>query len=284
MTGEIKAVEVSLAKVTTNVPKTMVMKERSQMRPTYVFTRGLYSQPDKNRPVSRGVPEILGSLSVEGTPTRVDLAEWLVSKENPLTARVTVNRFWEILFGRGLVETSDDFGLQGSWPSHPELLDYLAIEFRDEGWDVQGMMRRLLLSATYRQSSESRPENLKADPDNYLFGNYPRQRLSAEQIRDQALYISGLLIEKLGGPSVKPYQPDGLWREVAMPQSNTRNFARGNGSDLWRRSLYTYWKRAAPPPSMVAFDAPTREYCATRRISTNTPLQALVLWNDEQFC
>ena len=281
--GEIKAVEQSLARVTTDVPKTMVMKERAQMRPTYVYTRGLYSQPDKNRPVSRAVPAALGILPTEETPSRVDLAEWLVGDENPLTARVTVNRFWEILFGRGLVETSDDFGLQGSWPTHPELLDWMASEFRDGGWDVQDMMRRILTSATYQQSSATRTDVIASDPGNKLLTSYPRQRLSAEQLRDQALYVSGLLTEELGGPSVKPYQPEGLWREVAMPQSNTRSFARGDGNDLWRRSLYTYWKRAAPPPSMVAFDAPTREYCATRRITTNTPLQALVLWNDEQF-
>jgi hypothetical protein len=281
--GEVKAVEASIATARTNVPKTMVMKERAMVRPTFVFTRGLYNLPDKDRPVSRGVPAILGSLDVEGTPTRVDLAEWVVGDENPMTPRVTANRVWELFFGRGLVETSDNFGLQGAWPTHPGLLDWLSLELRDGGWDMQALQKMILSSAAYRQSSNANPALDAADPENRLIGKYPRQRLGAEQLRDQALYVSGLLVEKSGGPSVKPYQPEGLWREVAMPQSNTRNFQRGSGEDLWRRSLYTYWKRASPPPSMLAFDAPTREYCNARRLTTNTPLQALVLWNDEQF-
>ncbi|MCH2161783.1 MAG: PSD1 and planctomycete cytochrome C domain-containing protein [Phycisphaerales bacterium] len=283
LTGEIKAVQQGYDKAVQGVSKTMVMQERTEMRPTYVYNRGLYSQPDMNRPVQRGVPSVLGALSTETTPTRIDLAEWIVGEENPLTARVTVNRFWELFFGRGLVITSDDFGLQGSWPTHPELLDWMAIEFKESGWDVQHMLRKIMTSATYRQSSEAHPEAMATDPGNRLLATYPRQRLGAEQLRDQVLYVSGLLVEKVGGPSVKPYQPEGLWREVAMPQSNTRIFERGYGDDLWRRSLYTYWKRAAPPPSMLALDAPTREYCATRRLTTNTPLQALVLWNDTQF-
>lgn len=281
--GEVKAVEASLAKVSTNVPQTMVMQERAMVRPTFVYTRGLYNLPDTNRPVTRGVPAAFGALKTEGTPTRLDLANWVVGDENPLTARVTANRFWELFFGRGLVETSDNFGLQGAWPSHPELLDWLSLELQEGGWDTQALYTLLLRSATYRQSSASNPMTASVDPNNRLLGRFPRQRLSAEQLRDQALFLSGLLVEKTGGPSVKPYQPEGLWRDVAMPSSNTRLFVRGNGDDLWRRSLYTYWKRAAPPPSMMAFDAPTREYCSTRRLTTNTPLQALVLWNDPQF-
>ena len=281
--GEVKAVEESLAKVSTNVPQTMVMQERASVRPTFVYTRGLYNLPDMDRPVTRGVPAAFGVLKTDGTPTRLDLANWVVGDENPLTARVTANRFWELFFGRGLVETSDNFGMQGSWPSHPELLDWLSLELREGGWNTQELYTLLLTSATYRQSSASNPMTASLDPNNRLLGKFPRQRLSAEQLRDQALFLSGLLVEKTGGPSVKPYQPEGLWRDVAMPSSNTRTFVRGNGDDLWRRSLYTYWKRAAPPPSMLAFDAPTREYCSTRRLTTNTPLQALVLWNDPQF-
>jgi hypothetical protein len=190
---------------------------------------------------------------------------------------------WEQFFGNGLVRTSDDFGLQGEWPTHPELLDTLAVRFREGGWDLRALVRDIVTSATYRQSSRVRTEVASADPGNRLLSHYPRQRLAAEQIRDQALYVAGLLVEKPGGPSVKPYQPEGLWQEVAMLQSNTRVYQQGMGDDLWRRSMYTYWKRAAPPPTMLTLDAPTREFCTTKRTVTNTPLQALVLWNDPQF-
>ena len=267
-----------------DVPKTSIMRERAMPRPTYVMNRGLYDDPDETRPVERAVPAVLGSLPADlENPDRLDLARWIVGPDNPLTARVIVNRFWQQLFGRGLVESVEDFGYQSAWPSHPELLDHLSIEFRDGGWDVRALLRRIMNSATYRESARIRPDVSEADPGNELLAHFPRQRLEAEQIRDQALYASGLLIESFGGPSVKPYQPEGLWREVAMLQSNTRNYERGYGDDLHRRSLYTYWKRACPPPSLLAFDAPTREYCNTRRLTTNTPLQALVLWNDPQF-
>ena len=271
-----------ITKIKTGIPRTMVMKERDEINPTYVMMRGAYDQPDLDRPVERNVPAILGSIDVEGTPDREDLARWLVGDENPITARVTINRIWDMLFGRGLVDTVEDFGYQGAWPTHPELLDWLAADLRENDWDIQNLLRTIVLSSTYRQSSRANPSN-GSDPENLYYHHYPRQRLPAEQIRDQALFISGLLIEKTGGPGVKPYQPEGLWQEVAMQQSNTRTFERDMGDDLWRRSLYTYWKRAAPPPSMVAFDAPTREYCAPKRMVTNTPLQALVLWNDPQF-
>ena len=267
-----------------DVPKTSVMKERAMPRPTYVMNRGLYDDPDESRPVERAVPAVLGSLPKDlENANRLDLAEWIVGPENPLTSRVIVNRYWQQLFGRGLVESVEDFGYQSAWPSHPELLDHLAVEFREGGWDVQALLRRIMNSATYRESARIRPEIAAVDPGNELLARFPRQRLEAEQIRDQALFASGLLIESFGGPSVKPYQPEGLWQEVAMVQSNTRNYERGYGDDLHRRSLYTYWKRACPPPSLLAFDAPTREYCNVRRLTTNTPLQALVLWNDPQF-
>lgn len=266
-----------------SIPLTMVMKERETPRETFVLMRGAYDLPDRERPVSRGVPAALGTLP-EGAPdNRLGLAMWLTAAENPLLARVTMNRMWEQLFGTGIVATPADFGLQGAWPSHPELLDWLAVEFREGGWDMRAMVRLMVTSAAYRQSSARRPEVTAVDPEGRLLAHYPRRRLGAEEIRDQALYVSGLLVEEFGGPSVKPYQPQGLWQEVAMLQSNTRSFERGAGADLWRRSLYTYWKRAVPPPSLLTFDAPTREFCVTSRSTTNTPLQALVLWNDEQY-
>ncbi|GMV96017.1 MAG: hypothetical protein AMXMBFR83_03860 [Phycisphaerae bacterium] len=279
----LASLERQIPELENNVPLTMVMQELPKPRPTFLLVRGQYDKPDKNRPIQRGIPAALGKLPENAPPNRLGLAQWLTSPQNPLVARVAVNRLWEMLFGTGLVTTSEDFGLQGDWPSHPELLDWLAVEFREKGWNVQYMLKLMLTSSTYRQMSRVRPELRERDPNNRLLAYFPRRRLSAEFIRDEALYVSGLLVEKMGGPSVKPYQPDGLWQEVAMTQSNTRYYKRGDGEDLWRRSLYTYWKRACPPPSLMTFDAPTREACTIRRPSTNTPLQALVLWNDEQF-
>ena len=285
---ELVAEEASLVAerdaILASVPKTSVMRERDDPRATYVMMRGRYDAPDLDRPVGRRIPSVLGTLSTDpATANRLDLAEWLVSRDNPLTARVVVNRLWNRIFGRGIVGSVEDFGYQSSWPTHPELLDHLAIRFQDEGWDLQWLLREIMASATYRQTARRRSDIAAIDPTNELLGSFPRQRLEAEQIRDQALYVSNLLVESFGGPSVKPYQPEGLWREVAMPQSNTRTFEQGTGEDLHRRSVYTYWKRASPPPSLLALDAPTREYCSVRRLSTNTPLQALVLWNDPQF-
>lgn len=264
-------------------PLTMIMQELATPRETYVLTRGVYDKPDKTRRVERTVPVALGQWPPDQPRTRLGLAHWMTSAENPLLSRVAVNRIWEHFFGTGLVATSEDFGMQGEWPSHPELLDWLAVEFRESGWDTRRLMRLILTSQTYRQSSRIRTEVRERDPQNRWLASFPRRRLTAEQIRDQALYVSGLLVEKFGGPSVKPYQPEGLWQEVAMLASNTRTYQQGSGEDLWRRSLYTYWKRACPPPALMAFDAPTRESCTIRRGSTNTPLQALVLWNDPQF-
>jgi mono/diheme cytochrome c family protein len=277
------ALEARRAAVLASLPRAMVMRERAERRPTYVLTRGDYRHPDRERPVDRAVPALLGGLPQGAPRDRLGLARWLVAPENPLTARVTVNRLWAQVFGTGLVATTEDFGVQGERPSHPHLLDWLAVEFTDSGYDLRHLMRLLLESRTYRQSSDWRAELAAVDPDDRLLGRHPRRRLSAEELRDNALALAGLLVERRGGPSVKPYQPPGLWEEVAMPQSNTRQYRRGEGEDLWRRSLYTYWKRAAPPPSMVAFDAPTREVCVVERAATDTPLQALVLWNDEQF-
>lgn len=281
----IVAAQSSLGKA---IPRTMVMREREAPRMAFVLDRGEYDKADKNRPVEPGVPAFLAGFGAEHLPsdrraTRLDLAHWMTDPENPLVSRVAVNRIWQVLFGRGLVATSGDFGLQGSWPSHPELLDHLAVTFVEGGWDTRDLLRTILLSETYRQSSRGRTDTLVADPTGALLSTYPVRRLTGEAIRDGALFVSGLLVEEFGGPSVKPYQPSGLWREVAMNQSNTRTFELGTGGDLFRRSVYTYWKRAAPPPALLTFDAPTREGCEILRGSTNTPLQALALWNDEQF-
>ncbi|MBI5363578.1 MAG: PSD1 domain-containing protein [Planctomycetes bacterium] len=278
----IATAEAGLAQLDGKIPRTMVMKELDKPRDVFVLQRGEYDKADKARPVKRAVPAALGKLP-EGAPAdRRGLAQWLLAPENPLVARVAVNRLWELVFGVGIVRTSEDFGMQGEWPSHPELLDWLALEYREKGWDTRALLKLLVTSSAYRQSSRARPELAELDPDGRLLAHFPRKRLGAETIRDQALYVAGLLVEKLGGASVRPYQPDGLWEEVAMPVSNTRTYVQGSGDDLWRRSLYTFWKRASPPPSLTTFDAPTRESCVIRRNSTNPPLQALVLWNDDQ--
>jgi hypothetical protein len=207
------------------------------------------------------------------------LARWLVNPANPLTARVAVNRFWQMYFGTGLVKTVEDFGSQGEWPSNPELLDWLATEFIRTGWDVKAVQKTIVMSATYRQSSRVTPELVAKDPENRLLAHGPRVRLSAEMVRDQALAISGLLVEKLGGPSVKPYQPAGLWKEL----SGTDDYKQDKGENLYRRSLYTFWKRTSPPPAMMTFDAAGRETCIVRENRTNTPLQALTLMNDVTY-
>ncbi|HZW10491.1 MAG TPA: PSD1 and planctomycete cytochrome C domain-containing protein [Phycisphaerales bacterium] len=283
MSARIAAQEEAIRTLDAEIPRTMIMKETAVPRETFVLSRGQYDQPDKSRPVGRAIPAALGRLPEDAPKNRLGLAQWIVSDEDPLLARVTVNRLWDMLFGNGIVRTLGDFGLQGEWPTHPELIDWLAVEFRESGWDVRHMLRLMVTSSTYRQAGRVSPDAREIDPENRLLAYFPRQRLAAEQIRDQALYAGGLLVEKVGGPSVKPYQPEGLWQEIAMPNSNTRIYEMGSGEDLWRRSMYTYWKRAAPPPSMLTFDAPTREFCEIKRSSTNTPLQALVLWNDVQF-
>lgn len=270
--------------------KVMVMDEAPKPNPTFVLTRGSYDQPDKSRPVTRRPPSILGD-SLEGQPdNRLGLARWLVSKENPLLARVTVNRFWQRIFGAGLVATVDDFGVQGGYPSHPELLDHLAVEFRDgpaddpaKAWSMKSFLRLIVTSSTYRQQSLIRVDLAPVDPDNRLLGRFPRIRLSSEQIRDAALFTSGLLSETMGGPPVRPYQPKGLWLETTnQPGSPTGRYVQGKGSDLYRRSLYTFHKRTLPPPTMTLFDAPDRTGCTAQRVPTNTPLQALATMNDVQ--
>ena len=214
---------------------------------------------------------------------RLGFAKWLLRPEHPLTARVTVNRFWSEVFGTGLVKTAGDFGVTGELPSHPELLDWLAVEFRESGWDVKKLFKLIVTSATYRQSAAVTPEKLEKDPDNRLLSRGPRFRMDAEMVRDYALAASGLLSPKIGGPSVKPYQPPGVWEAVAMIGSNTRDYKQDTGESLYRRSMYTFWKRSAPPASMDIFNAPNRETASMVRERTNTPLQALVTLNDPQF-
>ena len=211
------------------------------------------------------------------------LAQWLVAPNHPLTARVVVNRIWQQYFGIDIVATAEDFGSQGEWPSHPRLLDWLAVEFVESGWDMKHMHRLIVGSATYRQSALAPQEAYQRDPRNRLLGRGPRFRMDAEMIRDSALFASGLLAERLGGKSVKPYQPEGLWKVVGYTSSNTANFKRDSGSALYRRSMYTFWKRTSPPPGLQILDAPSREVCTARRTRTNTPTAALVLMNDVQF-
>lgn len=261
---------------------TLVMEERKDSKPRgWILQRGEYDK--RGDEVGPGVPDVLSSLPKNTPRNRLGLARWLVSKQNPLTARVFVNRLWQSVFGTGLVKTSEDFGIMGESPSHPELLDWLAVEFVESGWDVRHMVKLMTTSATYRQSGHMSPEDYLADPANRLLSHGPRERLDAEVIRDQALAVSGLLHPAVGGKSVKPYQPDGVWRVVAFAGSNTKQFQQDKGEALYRRSVYTFWKRTSPPPSMAAFDAPTREQCTVRRERTNTPLQALTLMNDPQF-
>jgi hypothetical protein len=233
--------------------------------------------------VEPSVPHFLPDLPKGAPRNRRGLAEWLVSPEQPLMARVTVNRVWQEVFGRGLVETAGDFGIMGDRPSHPELLDWLAVEFRESGWDVKKFYRLLVTSATYRQDTAATPERLAKDASNKLLSRGPRFRMDGEMLRDSALAASGLLVEKIGGPSVKPYQPAGIWEEVAMPESNTKTYVPDKGEGLYRRSLYTFWKRSSPPAAMETFDAPSREVVCTRRARTNTPLHAFVTMNDPQW-
>ncbi len=260
---------------------TLVMRERLSPAQAWVLKRGDYTQ--RGEQVGPGVPSFLPPLPQEAPTNRETLARWLVHPDHPLTARVMVNRLWQSVFGVGLVKTAEDFGVMGDRPSHPELLDWLATEFVDSGWDMQHVLKLILTSATYRQRNNITSEKLRIDPDNRYFSRGPRVRLDAEVLRDQALAVSGLLRRDLGGPSVKPYQPAGVWKVVAFGGSNTREFQPDSGDALYRRSVYTFWKRTSPPPSMAAFNAPTREQCTVRRERTNTPLQALVMMNDTQF-
>ncbi len=276
--AELSEIPKKLAELEKAMPVTMVMGELSPRRPTHILKRGQYDQ--HGEVVDPGVPGIFAALPTM-VPNRLELARWLTNPNHPLTSRVAVNRLWEMLFGTGLVETSEDFGIQGALPSHPELLDWLALELIKKNWNVREILKQIVLSSTYRQSSNTIKRALEKDPRNKLLSHAPRSRLPAETVRDNALAISGLLVEQIGGPSVKPYQPDGLWEDVSVERREKYKADLGDG--LYRRSMYTFWKRTCPPPGMAAFDAPDRETCVIRRARTNTPLQALVLLNDPTY-
>ena len=266
----------------TAFPATMVMAEKPGIRMTHILERGEYDKPGEI--VGANIPSFFGSLPQNHPADRLALAKWLTGPDNPLTARVTANRFWQQLFGLGIVKSSEDFGRQSAWPSHPHLLDWLAVEFVDSGWDVKGLLKQIILSATYRQSSRISPGIHTRDPENRLLSHGPRMRLDGEVIRDSALSASGLLQPQIGGPSVYPYHPDGLWMELNNRPGYSRNYPHPKDpKNLYRRSIYTYWKRTVPPPTMATFDAPEREFCMVRRSRTNTPLQAFVLMHDPQF-
>ncbi len=278
----VKAIAAEKKTFEASIPVAMVMKEKADRRPAHILIRGAYDNPGE--PVERDTPGFLPPLPErDGPKTRMDLAEWFVSPQHPLTARVTVNRFWQQLFGVGIVKTSEDFGAQGDWPSHPDLLDYLAVTFVETGWDVKALLKQIVMSETYKQSSESTPERFESDPENRLLARGSRYRMDSEMIRDQLLATSGLLNLDMYGKSVKPPQPDGLWKSVSMPSSYPRLYQPDTGDKIYRRSLYTFWKRGMPPPQMTILNAPTREACITRRERTNTPLQALLMMNEPEY-
>ena len=263
----------------TGVFEIMTMAEQPQPRQAHELVRGSYDAP-KDKPVGRLTPAALPPFPKEAPRNRLGLARWLTDPGHPLAARVAVNRYWQMFFGRGIVAGAENFGLQGAVPSHPELLDWLARDFIASGWNVKALCKKIMLSSTYRQRSFATPKLRERDPDNLLYARGPSRRLSAEMLRDAALATGGLLVAQLGGPPVKPYQPPGLWKgqNAFLPE-----YVPDKGDGLYRRSLYTFWRRTSPPPNMLAFDVPGREVCVVRRQSTSTPLQPLVLLNDPQF-
>ena len=275
--GEVQDLRKEENEIIEFIPHVMVMEEMEKPRPSYLLNRGAYDQ--KGEEVFPGTPSQIKAFDATFPKNRLGLAQWLFHEENPLPSRVAVNRFWQHYFGRGIVETSEDFGSQGALPSHPKLLDWLARTFMESGWDIKYMQKLIVMSATYQQSSEADSLSLANDPDNIYLSRGPQARLSAENLRDLVLAASGLLHTQVGGPPVRPYQPEGLWDFNQM----SGKYQQDTGQDLYRRSLYTYWKRTIPPPSMQIFDAPTRAICVVRREETATPLQALVLMNDPQF-
>ncbi len=265
--------------ILTHAPEVMVMRDLPEPRETHLLFRGAYDQPRQE--VTPSTPAALLAFSDELPRNRLGLAQWLFDESNPTTARVAVNRLWQQIFGNGIVATSDNFGSQGTVPSHPELLDYLALQYRQSDWDTKAMLKRFVLSATYRQSSIASPDAVEHDPENVLLARGPSRRLTAEMMRDNALAVSGLLVDDIGGTPVRPYQPPGLWKEQAT--RNGTEYVQDHGDALYRRSMYTIWKRTTPPPAMMNFDTSERNLCIVRRQSTSTPLQALVLMNDPQF-
>ncbi len=276
----VEAIKKQKSALDVNIPTSMVMKELDKPRDAFLLKRGQYDAPGDK--VERKLPEFLPGLPAGAPNNRLGLAQWLVSPNHPLTARVWVNRTWEKFFGIGLCKTSENFGSQSEWPSHPELLDWLATEFIRLGWDMKALQKTMLLSATYRQATKVKPQLLEKDPENRLLARGPRLRLSGETLRDQALAVSGLLVDKIGGPSVRPYMPEGVWDETSR-YGDLRNYQAEKGEGLYRRTLYTIWKRSAGPPTLQLFDAPTRDICTLKRSRTNTPLQALALLNEVTF-
>jgi len=291
-----KALEKRRADLLRKIPAAMVMKERSEIRPAHVLIRGEYDKPGEE--VGRATPSFLPSISVSpisaspvsasmsnlgGVPSRMDLAEWLVSPDHPLTWRVAANRIWQQFFGVGLVKTAEDFGTQGEWPRHPDLLDHLARSYARSGGDTKALAKEIVLSATYQQSSAAPADAFVADPENRDLARGSRFRLDAEMVRDQILASSGLLNREMYGPSVKPPQPAGIWEAVTLPSSYPRSYRADTGDKIFRRSVYTYWKRGMPPPQMSLLNAPTRESCTARRERTNTSLQALLLLNETEY-
>jgi mono/diheme cytochrome c family protein len=286
--GDLAAVRKARADLDAAIPTSMVMEEMAKPRDTFILLRGQYDR--KGEKVTAGTPACLPPMASELPHNRLGLARWLVDPTHPLTARVAVNRFWEMYFGMGLVRTAENFGTQGEQPSHPELLDWLAVEFMApttssrSPWDIKAFQRLVVTSATYRQSSRATAALVARDPENRLLARGPRFRLPAEFVRDQALAVSGLLVPRIGGPSVKPYQPPGLWEELAFGgEFSAQKYEQDHGENLYRRSVYTFWKRTCPPPALQTFDAPEREFCIVRRSVTNTPLQALILMNDPTY-
>ena len=280
--AELKSLREDQTRLNGAIPATMVMAEMEKPRGTFVLGRGDYR--NHGEAVTPGVPAVLPPLPADAPANRLTLAKWLVDPANPMTARVAVNRYWQMYFGIGLVKTAENFGAQAEAPSNLELLDWLATEFVRTGWDIRAMQRLIVTSATYRQSSRVTPELLERDPENRLLARGPRFRLPAEMVRDGALSMAGLLKDRMGGPGVSPYQPRGLWEEIAFGDGfSAQSYKQDHGDDLYRRSVYTFWKRTSPPPEMITFDAPDREKCSARRTLTNTPLQALVLLNDPAF-
>jgi len=262
--------------------KVMIMEESPGIRETHILNRGAYDALGEI--VDFGTPEAILVFDQSLPKNRLGLAKWFLDEKNPLTARVTVNRYWQLIFGKGIVSTPADFGNQGAIPSHPELLDWLAVTFREDGWDIKSLIKKMVMSSTYQQSSVITKEGLALDPQNDLLARGVRYKLTAEMIRDNALAVSGLLIKKTGGPSVKPYQPKGLWKEkTGGGGGSLASYKQAKGENLYRRSLYTFWKRTAPPPSMMTFDTASRDFCEVKRQKTSTPLQALVLLNDPQY-
>lgn len=275
--------DAELASMKKSKVTSMIMGDNpaNKIRKTYVLMRGQYNSPDKEKVIEPGTPAFLPPMAEDSPRNRLGMAKWLVSKEHPLTARVAVNRYWQTIFGKGIVTTPGDFGSQGAWPSHPELLDWLAKDFIDNQWNVKRTIKQILMSSTYRQTSNFRTELKDKDPANRLMARAPRFRVMGEFVRDSALSVSGLLVKQFGGQGVRPYQPPGLWNEVSL--NGGRRFVREKGEKLYRRSMYTYWRRSSPQPALTAFDTPSREKCVLERQRTNTPMQALVVLNDEQF-